>query len=113
MTTTDSSETWVGAAQQADRALVHVAAECRRGASGSVWNDDGVILTTARAVAGRESVEIVLDAAAATCALSGLGLLVVITRAGLGRHNGQSLPKVRQDSRRQKETGGLEGLPFR
>jgi S1-C subfamily serine protease len=59
MTTSDISETWVSAAEQADQALVHVAAHCRRGATGSVWNDDGVILTTARAVAGRESLEIV------------------------------------------------------
>lgn len=59
MTTSDISETWVSAAERADRALVHVAAHCRRGATGSVWTDDGVILTTARAVAGRERLEVV------------------------------------------------------
>ncbi len=53
------SEAWVSAAEQADRALVHVSAHCRRGASGSVWTDDGVIVTTARAVAGRERLELV------------------------------------------------------
>lgn len=47
------------AAEQADLALVHVAANCRRGASGGVWSDDGVIVTTARAVAGRERLELV------------------------------------------------------
>jgi len=48
----------VSAAQAAEQALVHVSASCRRGASGSVFNDDGVILTTARAVAGRDRLEI-------------------------------------------------------
>ena len=58
MTNSDFSEAWVSAAAQAERALVHVSAPCRRGASGSVWSDDGVIVTTARAVAGRERLEI-------------------------------------------------------
>jgi S1-C subfamily serine protease len=47
------------AASQASRSLVHVAAACRRGASGSIYSDDGVILTTARAVAGRDPIEVV------------------------------------------------------
>jgi S1-C subfamily serine protease len=58
MANSDFSEVWVSAAAQAERALVHVAAQCRRGASGGVWSDDGVIVTTARAVAGRERLEI-------------------------------------------------------
>jgi S1-C subfamily serine protease len=33
MTTNDVSEAWVSAAEQADRAVVHVAAHCRRGAA--------------------------------------------------------------------------------
>lgn len=53
------SVAWVHAAEQADKALVHVSAHCRRGASGSVWTDEGVIVTTARAVAGRERLELV------------------------------------------------------
>jgi S1-C subfamily serine protease len=60
--TTDNgsfSDAWVGAAEQADGALVHVSADCRRGASGSVWNDEGLIVTTARAVAGRDRLELV------------------------------------------------------
>jgi S1-C subfamily serine protease len=60
MTTDDDvSQVWVKAAEQAERALVHVTAHCRRGASGSVWSDDGVFVTTARAVAGRERLEVV------------------------------------------------------
>jgi S1-C subfamily serine protease len=61
MTTDDGSfsDAWVGAAEQADGALLHVSADCRRGASGSVWNDEGLIVTTARAVAGRDRLELV------------------------------------------------------
>lgn len=47
-----------GAAEQAELALVHVSADCRRGATGSVFDDTGVIVTTARAVAGRERLEV-------------------------------------------------------
>jgi S1-C subfamily serine protease len=61
MTGNDYTQVWVSAAEQAERSLVHVTAPCRRGASGSVWSDDGVIVTTARAVAGRERLEIVQD----------------------------------------------------
>lgn len=57
--TKHDSDLWVSAAEAADQALVHVAAGCRRGASGSVFSDDGVILTTARALAGRDRLEIV------------------------------------------------------
>ena len=53
------SDLWVNAAEAAEQSLVHVAAGCRRGASGSVFSDDGVILTTARALAGRERLEVV------------------------------------------------------
>ena len=53
------SEAWVAAAERADSALVHVSADCRRGASGSVWSDEGLIVTTARAVVGRERLELI------------------------------------------------------
>lgn len=52
------SETLVRAAERADRALVHVAASCRRGATGSLYDPDGVVVTTARAVAGQSRVEV-------------------------------------------------------
>jgi S1-C subfamily serine protease len=55
----DLSELLVSAAEQAEHSLVHVAASCRRGATASVYGDDGLILTTARAVAGRERLEVV------------------------------------------------------
>lgn len=54
----DFSEQWLAAAEAADAALVHVSASCRRGATGSLYGTDGVVLTTARAVAGRERLEI-------------------------------------------------------
>lgn len=57
-TAQEVSELLVGAAEQADQALVHVSAHCRRGASGSVFSDDGVIVTTARALGGRERLEV-------------------------------------------------------
>jgi S1-C subfamily serine protease len=53
------SELLVSAASAAGDALVHVSAPCRRGASGSVFSADGVIVTTARAVAGRDDLEVV------------------------------------------------------
>jgi S1-C subfamily serine protease len=46
------------AAEQARQALVHLAGTCRRGASASVYDDHGVLVTTARAVAGRERLEV-------------------------------------------------------
>jgi S1-C subfamily serine protease len=46
------------AAEQASQALVHLAAACRRGATASVYSDDGVLVTTARAVAGRDRLEV-------------------------------------------------------
>jgi S1-C subfamily serine protease len=46
-------------AERAQGALAHVAEPCRRGGTGSIFSDDGVILTTARAVAGRGQVEVV------------------------------------------------------
>jgi len=54
----DLSEFLVSAAQAADESLVHISAACRRGASGSVFSDDGLILTTARALGGRERLEV-------------------------------------------------------
>jgi serine protease Do len=52
------SDSFSAAADQANQALVHLASSCRRGASASVLSDDGVILTTARAVAGRDRIEV-------------------------------------------------------
>jgi len=56
------SDWLVSAAEAAEQSLVHVAAGCRRGASGSVFSDDGVIVTTARALAGRDRLEVVQGA---------------------------------------------------
>lgn len=47
------------AAVAASEALVHVSAPCRRGATGHVFGSDGLVVTTARAVAGRERLEVV------------------------------------------------------
>ena len=58
-TTTDLSDLLVSAAEVADQSLVHVAAPCRRGATASIFSDDGVILTTARALAGRDRLDVV------------------------------------------------------
>jgi S1-C subfamily serine protease len=55
----DFSNLLVSAAEQANQSLVHVSAPCRRGATGSIFSDDGVVLTTARAVAGRDRLEVV------------------------------------------------------
>jgi S1-C subfamily serine protease len=52
------SDSFSDAAEQASQALVHLAAPCRRGASASVFNDDGVLVTTARATAGRDRLEV-------------------------------------------------------
>jgi S1-C subfamily serine protease len=52
------SEFLVEAAGLADQALVHVSAPCRRGATGSIFDDKGLILTTARALGGRERLEV-------------------------------------------------------
>lgn len=56
--TQSDSERWVSAAAAASDALVHVSAPCRRGATGHVFAD-GVVVTTARAVAGRDRLEVV------------------------------------------------------
>src|SRR6478735_2135894 len=53
------SESFESAAEQATRSLVHLSAPCRRGATGSIFDDAGVIVTTARAVSGRERLEVV------------------------------------------------------
>ncbi len=55
----DLSDLLVSAAEAAEQSLVHVAAPCRRGATASIFSDDGVILTTARALAGRDRLEVV------------------------------------------------------
>jgi S1-C subfamily serine protease len=47
----------VSVAGRAQESLVHVSAPCRRGGTGSVFAE-GVVVTTARAVAGRERVEV-------------------------------------------------------
>ncbi|MDF3070344.1 MAG: hypothetical protein K0R38_5945 [Polyangiaceae bacterium] len=57
--TQPDSERWVSAAAAAGDALVHVSAPCRRGATGHIYSADGVVVTTARAVAGREQLEVV------------------------------------------------------
>jgi S1-C subfamily serine protease len=56
---TDFSDLLLSAAEQVSQTLVHVSASCRRGATGSIFSDDGVILTTARALAGRDRLEVV------------------------------------------------------
>lgn len=58
-TSVNLSELLAAAADRAGSSLLHVVAECRRGGSGSVFNEQGVILSTARAVAGRDRVEVV------------------------------------------------------
>lgn len=57
-TAQEFSDLLVNTAAQAEQALVHVSAHCRRGATGSVLSDDGVIVTTARALGGRERLEV-------------------------------------------------------
>jgi S1-C subfamily serine protease len=54
----DLSQAFSEAARRASQSVVHVAAACRRGGSGSVLDAEGLVLTTARAVAGRERVEL-------------------------------------------------------
>jgi S1-C subfamily serine protease len=58
-TAVDLSDSLASAAELAEQALVHVAASCRRGATGSIFDAGGVVLTTARAVSGRERLELV------------------------------------------------------
>jgi S1-C subfamily serine protease len=54
----DASELWVSAAEAAGNSLVHVSAGCRRGATGHLFGAEGLVVTTARAVAGREQLEV-------------------------------------------------------
>ncbi len=68
------SEVFEAAAERASQALVHVAAGCRRGATGSVYDESGVILTTARAVAGREELEVVQGEQATSASVVGYDL---------------------------------------
>lgn len=74
--------------------LVHVAGPGRRGGTGSVFSDDGVILTTARAVAGRERVEVVQGATESEGQVLGYDAAtdigVVRVEASLGRAPGWS-----------------------
>jgi S1-C subfamily serine protease len=57
--TLEFSEALANAAQVASDALVHLAEPCRRGGTGFVYADEGVIVTTARAVSGRSALELV------------------------------------------------------
>jgi len=52
------SNLWIDVAEKAQAALVHVSAGCRRGATGSVLGGPGVVVTTARALAGRQQLEV-------------------------------------------------------
>jgi S1-C subfamily serine protease len=52
------SELLVSVAERAEQALVHVSAHCRGGASGSLFASDGLVLTTARAIGGRERLQV-------------------------------------------------------
>lgn len=65
------SDLSAAAATAAGESLVHVAAHCRRGATGSVYGDDGAVLTTARAVTGRERLEISLGDARVSASVVG------------------------------------------
>ena len=56
---TELSDLLEAAAERASQVLVHVAGACRGGATGSLYDASGVIVTTARAVAGREQMEVV------------------------------------------------------
>ena len=50
---------FAAAAAAIERSVVHLSAACRRGATGGVFDDAGGIVTTARAVAGRDRVTVV------------------------------------------------------
>jgi S1-C subfamily serine protease len=67
----DASTSWVRAARQASESLVHVSASCRRGATGAVYTDEGLVLTTARAVASAAEVEVALGEQTAKARLVG------------------------------------------
>jgi S1-C subfamily serine protease len=69
--TTQGTWDFSGAADQAEGALVHLTAACRRGATGSVFDDSGVIVTTARAVAGRERLTVLQGAQTVEAAVLG------------------------------------------
>lgn len=56
---TEFADLLEAAAERASQALVHVAGGCRGGATGNVYDAGGVIVTTARAVAGHQQVEVV------------------------------------------------------
>jgi S1-C subfamily serine protease len=82
------SDFWETAAERASQALVHVAAGCRRGATGSVYDDAGVIVTTARALAGRDELEVVQGEQSTTARVLGydvatdIGVLRAATPVG-------------------------------
>jgi len=66
------SNLWVGVAETAQAALVHVAAGCRRGATGSVFGEQGLIVTTARALLGRDRLEVTQGEAETTAEVVGI-----------------------------------------
>jgi len=68
------SDALASAAEVAGRALVQVGGHCRRRASGSLYDASGVVLTTARAVAGLDSVDIISGASTVTGAVAGYDL---------------------------------------
>src|SRR5882724_2395002 len=87
---TEFSDLLSSAAEQAERSLVHVSAPCRRGATGSIFTDDGVILTTARAVAGRDRLEVVHGEQAVEAKVVGFDVATDIGVARLDAPFGQA-----------------------
>lgn len=89
---TQLSELLSSAAEQASRSLVHVSAPCRRGATGSIFNDDGLVLTTARALAGRDRLEVVQGEQSAEAKVVGFDMATDIGVARLESPVGQAPP---------------------
>ena len=87
---TDFSDLLTSAAEQANRSLVHVSAPCRRGATGSIFTDDGVVLTTARALAGRDRLEIVQGEQSSEAQVIGFDVATDIGVARLAAPLGQA-----------------------
>ena len=88
----DFSNLLVSAAEQANQSLVHVSAPCRRGATGSIFSDDGVVLTTARAVAGRDRLEVVQGEQAVQAQVVGFDAATDIAVARLEAPLGKAPP---------------------
>lgn len=86
--TRDIDGPWVAASERAEAALVHVASDCRRGASGAVLAE-GVVVTTARAVAGCSQVHVLQGETSLTGTVTGVDvatdLAVVRTEAPIGQ----------------------------